>query len=205
MPLPTVLGEGMNIGLTGGMGCGKSTALAFFGERGCATFEADACVRELLARNASVRTELRAHFGAGIFNADGMIDRRELGRIVFADSSKLEALESLLHPRVRTAWQRELEHGHPCLVVEIPLLFEKSLASLFDATVCVAAQPETQRNRLRARGLEDDQIDLRLTRQWPLSRKMEAAGHVLCNDGEQVHLRAQIDYLLNHWHGVPFP
>lgn len=199
MAHPGPLAEGMNIGLTGGMGCGKSTALAYFQRCGSAVFEADRYVARLLADDTEVRKELRNHFGGRVFTAEGMVDRRALGRIVFGNSSKLGVLESLLHPRVRTAWQRELGQGHSCLVVEIPLLFEKSLASLFDVTVCVAAQPETQRNRLRARGLEDEQIDLRLTRQWPLSRKMEAANHILWNDGEEAHLRAQIDHLLKHW------
>jgi len=189
----------MKIGLTGGIGCGKTTALAHFRERGAVVFDTDACVRGLLEGDPAVRASLREQFGEEIFTSDGMIDRPELARIVFGNSSKLEALESLLHPRVRAAWQQESDQDHPCFVVEIPLLFEKSLESLFDVTVCVAVHPETQRNRLRARGLEEMQIDLRQARQWPLARKMEAADHIIWNDGDEAHLRAQIDHLLEQW------
>ncbi len=184
------------------MGCGKSTALAMFRNFGTHTFDADACVRNLLTGDETVKKEILSAFGEGVFTSDGMVDRKALGHIVFNHTSKLEVLESLLHPRVRTAWQQELVKGHPCFVVEIPLLFENSLESCFDATVCVAVRPEVQRKRLLARGLEESDIDKRLSRQWPLERKMQAADHVLCNDGAEAHLRDQIEYLLKLW-GCP--
>jgi dephospho-CoA kinase len=189
----------MNIGLTGGMGCGKSTTLRLFGERGWDVFEADACVRSLLAEDPEVREAVAEGFGHEVMANDGTVDRAALARIVFAHSSKLDQLEAILHPRVRAAWQRKLNEGLARLVVEIPLLFEKSLASLFDVTVCVASSPSVQQKRLRERGLEDDQIQQRLARQWPLTRKMEAADHVLLNDGSLAHLESQIDFLVCQW------
>lgn len=189
----------MNIGLTGGMGCGKSTALRLFREAGCETFEADACVRALLASDPETIGEVTTVFGPEVVAPDGTIDRGALGRMVFLDPSKLDQLEAMLHPRVRAAWQKKLNQGFTCLVVEIPLLFEKSLVSLFDATVCVCASPPVQQRRLQERGLEATQIERRLARQWPLDQKREAADHVLLNDGSLAHLQAQVHALLSTW------
>lgn len=186
------------------MGCGKSTALRIFDALGWETFEADACVRTLLATNQAVRAEVGDAFGPGVLSDDGTVDRASLARIVFSQSSKLDELEAILHPRVRAAWQQKIDQGFARLVVEIPLLFEKSLASLFDATVCVFSRSEVQWSRLHQRGLDDDQIQKRLARQWPLSRKMEAADHVLLNDGSIAHLESQIRFLMNRWESAPF-
>lgn len=184
----------MNIGLTGGMGCGKSEVLQWFRCGGHAVFEADACVRDLLVRDACLQADLRATFGDRIFNAEGGVDRGVLGSIVFSDPSSLAVLEELMHPRVRSAWHKELEKHHQCLVVEIPLLFEKDLQSAFELTCCVVSDPKIQLTRLRARGWSDAHIAQRLGRQWSLERKAQGADIVILNDGSRTHLHDQLAY-----------
>ena len=183
----------MNIGLTGGIGCGKSTVLQLLRARDWRVFESDAYVRQLLGQDPEVVEAIRARFGEAVFDADGRVDRGRLASIVFSDSTKLSALEALLHPRVRSAWLKELQTSPAGLVVEIPLLFEKDLQSHFDVTCCVACHPETQSLRLRARGWTPPQIEERLRNQWPLADKMTAADVILLNDGSREHLEAQID------------
>ncbi|MFP4282457.1 MAG: dephospho-CoA kinase [Opitutales bacterium] len=186
----------MNIGLTGGMGCGKSTALRLCAELGAHTFETDACVRTLLAEDTALAEEIRKLFGDTVFGAGGKVDRSSLASIVFKDSFKLSQLESLLHPRVRAAWLKEVAAQRPLLVVEIPLLFEKELQSFFDVTCCVFSHPEIQHRSLRGRGWSAEDIAARLARQWSLDRKAAAADVVALNDGSLGHLRAQLSRVL---------
>lgn len=185
------------IGLTGGIGCGKSTALAFFGECGSTTFEADAEVRRLLREDAGVREAVIAAFGEPVRSPEGGIDRAALAAIVFRSASQLARLEAILHPRVRQAWQDLLEAPKGWVVVEIPLLFENDLQSLFDCTICLYVGQKTQTTRLRDRGLSLSQIELRRSRQWPLARKMESADTVFVNEGSTDHLRSQVEDFLN--------
>lgn len=184
----------MRLGLTGGMGCGKSTALRFFAEAGAATLETDAEAKKAL-QFPEVKAELRRHFEGHIFDAEGNVDRARLAHIVFQYPERLRTLESVLHPVVRRVWLDFLAQGHPVTVVEIPLLFEKELHSHFDMTACVAAHPSTQFERLRQRGVHPEQISLRLRQQMPLEEKVRRADIVLWNDGAREHLQAQISRL----------
>lgn len=185
------------IGLTGGIGCGKSTALAFFAEMGATTFEADAEVRRLLREDAAVQEAVIAAFGETVRSAEGGIDRAALAGVVFNSPSELARLEAILHPLVRRAWQDLLEAPKGWVVVEIPLLFENDLQSLFDCTICLFVGQKTQTTRLRDRGLSLSQIELRRSRQWPLVRKMKSADTVFVNEGSSDHLRSQVEDFLN--------
>lgn len=186
----------MKIGLTGGMACGKSTVAASLRQRGYYVLSTDACVRELLAEDPGVIGEVLAAFGPGVVSEIGGIDRAALAAIVFGDRGRLEQLESILHPRVRNWWQGTAE-ADPARrwVIEIPLLFEKNLESSFDLTVSVIADTETQRRRLRARGLTAEDIQGRLDRQLPLFEKSRRADCVLLNSGSLVFLEEQLDLL----------
>lgn len=184
------------------MGCGKSTTLRWFKERGCAVFETDAFVREAMAHDEALHAELRKAFGDGIFQSEGGVDRGRLGSIVFEDPPSLAVLESIVHPRVRSAWQKMLETPVSCLVVEIPLLFEKNLESAFDLTCCVLTDPRIQMNRLRLRGWSDAHIVQRLERQWPVLKKASKADVILLNDGTPEHLEAQLERILSRLGGV---
>ncbi len=210
--------HGLRVGLTGGMGCGKSTAARMFREMGFGVLESDAIVRELWETDAEVRQATVTRWGSIILEEKGgsqgaesmalptsqstlhtspfSISRRKVAEIVFANPAELDWLENLLHPRVRARWQAAVA-AEPARnwVVEIPLLFEKSLASEFDYTLCIASSPALQAQRLAARGLSPAEISARQIRQWPLRDKIERADMVALNDGSEEFLRRQIVHL----------
>jgi dephospho-CoA kinase len=191
----------MNIGLTGGMGCGKSTALAVFAAEGAVVMDADAEAKRFLDEDIPLQSALVDRFGREVLTAEGKVDRRFLASTVFANPEALAALESLVHPRVRSRWMQEAAQGHPVFVVEIPLLFEKSLESHFDHTVCLSSHPEIQRTRLLARGMNLSEIKKRSERQLSIEAKCRRADTVLHNDGDREHLKHQICYLLSQLRG----
>jgi dephospho-CoA kinase len=191
----------MNIGLTGGIGCGKSTALAYFREAGAAVMETDEIVRDLLANDSGLIDLVRQHFGGEVLDTEGKVDRRALAARVFDHSEALALLESLVHPRVRQRWTRALGENHPVLIVEIPLLFEKDLQGHFSSTICVSSHPEVQVQRLKARGMSESQIQYRKERQFSLEEKMQRADIILHNNGSLRHLQEQVEWVMRRLRG----
>jgi len=189
-------GESMNIGLTGGIGCGKSTALEFFRQAGAVVIETDAVVRELLASDRDLISAVGEAFGSEVIDAEGKVDRAKLAGKVFNNSEALARLESFVHPRVREHWMRQLRENHPVLIVEIPLLFEKDLQGHFSKTICVSSHPDLQVQRLKARGMSESQIQHRRMRQLGLEEKMRRADIILHNNGTPDHLREQVEWVM---------
>lgn len=186
----------MKVGLTGGIGCGKSTVVAFFRDAGWRTIESDALVRELLSADPEVQRHLRSHWGDAVFNG-GEVDRKAVAARVFGNDAELEWLESLLHPLVRERWQRCVAQNPDGLwLVEIPLLFEKRLETLFDLTVCVSSPPAIVEDRMVARGYSGAEIAQRRERQMPLEHKIERADHLICNAGSLEFLKRQTTRLI---------
>lgn len=187
----------MNVGLTGGIGCGKSTVVGFFREAGWRTMEADAIVRELLNEDVSIQEALGARWGDLVFTKEGQIDRRAVAARVFQDASELRWLESKLHPMVRQRWSSMLAEtvDRHCLV-EIPLLFEKRLESQFDLTVCVSCPRKLVENRMVARGYSAAEIAQRVDQQMPLEKKTELADFLISNAGSLEFLKRQTTRLL---------
>ena len=186
----------MNIGLTGGIGCGKSTALSFFRQAGAEVIETDAIVRQLLASDQELIQSVKNNFGAEVIDGEGKVDREKLARKVFNNSEALASLESLIHPRVREYWIRALGENHPVLIVEIPLLFEKDLQEHFTLTICLSSHPEVQEQRLKARGMSESQIQYRKERQLSLKEKTRRADIVLHNNGSLEHLKEQVEQVM---------
>jgi dephospho-CoA kinase len=185
----------MVIGLTGGIGCGKSAAAACFAELGFNVVDADQLARQVLESAASV-SQLRARWGDASLGPDGRPDRRWIAAKVFADPAELDFLEGLTHPevaRLRQAAVLDTKRHH---VVEIPLLFEKNLTTGFGFIVCVACTEETRRSRLLKKGLTDEEISRRVASQMPLSEKVKRSDVVFWNDGEMEFLRAQVAALV---------
>jgi dephospho-CoA kinase len=178
------------------MGCGKSAVAAIFRELGFGVVESDGVVRELWEGDEEVKKAAVERWGKRILKADETVDRRVVGEIVFGEAGELAWVEGLLHPRVRARWEGALaaEPGRDW-VVEIPLLFEKSLASAFDFTLCVWASPATQAQRLAARGLTPTEMAARQARQWPVKAKAERADLVVSNDGSRDFLRRQVVWM----------
>ena len=186
----------MNIGLTGGLGCGKSTALAYFREAGATTVDTDALVHELLRTDTELIAAICDAFGEEVLDSQGMVDREKLARKVFNNSEALTLLESLVHPRVRNVWMRKLGENHPVLVVEIPLLFENGLQENFSLTICLSCDPEVQHKRLKAKGMSDSQIQQRKLQQFSLDEKMRRADITIHNNGSLDHLKEQVEHVI---------
>lgn len=187
----------MKLGLTGGIGCGKSTVVGFFQEAGWYTIESDALVRELLAKDAEVQSRLRERWGGAVFGEAGLVDRKAVAARVFSDPEELKWLEKLLHPLVRERWETAVA-GDPegLWLVEIPLLFEKRLETRFDLTVCVASPPDVVETRMVARDYTREEIAQRRERQMPLEEKIERADHLISNAGSLEFLKRQTTRLI---------
>lgn len=186
----------LNIGLTGGIGCGKSTVVQLFKEAGWRTLETDAIVRELLAGSEVVKSALRERWGDQVFRGEE-VDRKAIAGIVFKDDAELEWLEALLHPLVREAWSEVLtaQSDGDCLV-EIPLLFEKRLETEFDLTVCVISPPDVVEARMVRRGYTGAEVEQRRSRQMPLHEKAKRADRVISNAGSLEFLKRQTHRLI---------
>ncbi len=190
----------MLLGLTGGIATGKSTFGRILADKyPFVTFDADAYVHELLAQNPDVIEAIQTTFGNSVFTPTGHIDRAALRRIVFQNSSQREALELILHPRVRERWHTIrancIQSGR-ALLADIPLLFETGAEAAFDATVLVAASQSTQESRIAARGHNKTTTQAMLASQWPMPKKIKAASYVVWNDGNKEGLACQADVLL---------
>lgn len=180
------------IGLTGGIAAGKSEALRLLAELGAATISTDAVVHELLA-TAIVRDRLIERWGAEVAPS-GTIDRGRIGEIVFEYPDELAWLESVLHPLVGervVQWRRGLSQDVKVAVVEVPLLFEGTMAEMFDATIAISAADAAREDRAAARGT--GALEARSGRQLSQEEKAARATHVVRNDGSLADLRAELE------------
>lgn len=186
----------MTIGLTGGIGCGKSFVLSVFENLGFAVIDADKIASEVRSDSETCRF-VRERFGENVILPDGKINRSALAERVFADSVALADLEAFMHPRIREEWLRRMDFSTgKNIVVEVPLLFEKNYAGDFDLSVCVATSPDVQLERLEKRGLSRAQAEARIAAQFPLSEKIRRADAVIFNDGAPEFIEPQIQELI---------
>lgn len=188
----------MILGLTGGFGCGKTTAARLLERRGFHRLDSDALVREKVLTAPAVLAALRARYGDAAVGPDGFVDRAALAERVFRDDAERLWLEELTHPLLFELWRAALRDGGGSRwVVEAPLLFEKSLENWFDFTVCVACSVDQQIVRLEQRGMSRVLAGQRISKQLPLARKIELADFVLWNEGSAEFLQAQVDLLVD--------
>jgi dephospho-CoA kinase len=189
------------IGLTGGVGMGKSTAASSLARRGLPVIDTDELARELVEPGQPALNEIRAAFGPEVIDSAGRLSRRELARIVFTGPEKRARLEAILHPRIRQRWLGQVDNwraqGCPVGVVVIPLLFETNAAKHFTHTICMACSAATQRARLAERGWSSDAIDQRIASQWPLHKKISASDFVIWTEGPLELLEQQLDRILS--------
>jgi dephospho-CoA kinase len=181
----------MVIGLTGGIGCGKSTAAACFAELGFVVIDADQLARQVLESHVCV-SRLRERWGAACLDKQGIPDRKWIAAKVFNDPDERAFLESVTHPEVARLRREATADASVDYVVEIPLLFEKELADGFSSVVVVACSDDVRRVRLRGRGLSDEEISARIASQLSLVEKVKRANVVFWNDGEPAFLREQV-------------
>jgi len=188
------------VGLTGGIGSGKSAVSALLRSYGAVVVDADLVAREVVAPGSLGLARVVERFGTGVLLANGDLDRPQLGRHVFADPAELAALNAIVHPLIagRTAeLVAQASHdGAPVLVHDVALLVENGLAGSYDVVVVVAVTPATQLDRLvRLRGMSRDDAEARIAAQAPLSDKLALATSVVENDGPIEALTPQVQQL----------
>jgi dephospho-CoA kinase len=188
------------LGLTGGVGMGKSASAQLLAARGVAVVDTDDLARQVVEPGQPALGEVREAFGPQIAGPDGYLRRDELARRVFADPSARQRLEAILHPPIRALWRAQVEtwrgESRPLAVVVIPLLFETEAEAELDATICVACSAATQHQRLLTRGWLPEQIEQRLQAQWPVETKIARADYLVWTEaGLDVHV-AQIERIL---------
>ncbi|TFE69849.1 dephospho-CoA kinase [Methylacidiphilum sp. Yel] len=179
-------------GLTGGIGCGKTTLSNWLMKEGFEIIDTDRIAQELLQPGRENWKKVVDEFGKEILNNDNTINRRVLGQLVFQNPKLLETLNRLTHPSIRQQWKIkviEAKKSNPRkrIIVVIPLLFEEKLEKEFDKVLCVGCSPSVQFKRLLDRGLISREIRMRIESQWPLEKKMENSDFVFWNDGS-IHL-----------------
>jgi dephospho-CoA kinase len=183
------------IGLTGGIGSGKSTVSAGLAARGAVVIDADAVVRELQAPGGAVLVAMVERFGDGILDAEGALDRQAVADIVFADEEALKALNAIVHPEVGREIDRRIEAeraGDRVVVLDVPLLVE-SEAYTTSGTIVVDTDPDVAVQRLVAhRGFREDDARARMARQASREQRLAAADFVVRNDGTMEELEGEI-------------
>jgi dephospho-CoA kinase len=192
------------VGLTGGIGAGKSEALAAFERLGAATLSTDRVAHDLLD-DPEVKAALVERWGEEIA-PNGQVDREKVGEIVFGDRGELAWLESITHPRVGAhvlEWRRSLGAGVEVAVVEVPLLFEAAMQGAFDATVAVVADDELRDARLRQRG--QGGLEGREARQLEQAEKARRADHVIRNDASLEELESEVRRVIEQLRGRENP
>jgi len=185
--------RGFVVGLTGGIGTGKSTALAEFERLCAATVSLDQLAREQAKPGREGWRAIVRAFGRGALAADGTIDRRALGARVFRDAAARRRLERATHPPILREMERLVGRLKGVVVVDVPLLFEKGLQKRFDATVLVACPPAEQVRRVVRRDkFTAAEARRRIAAQWPLPRKRALADFTLDNDRSRKALSAEV-------------
>lgn len=187
------------IALTGGIGTGKSYVRSRFEALGVPSIDSDTLAREAVAAGTPGFDAVVAAFGADVIDATGALDRKALGRIVFADPAKRRRLEEIVHPAVRAAteaWFARLDPDTPLAIADIPLLYETGREKDFDLVVVAAAEPAEQLRRVMTRdGLSEADARQRIAAQLPMAEKIARADFVVRTDGTHEDTDRQVRQL----------
>jgi dephospho-CoA kinase len=177
----------IKVGLTGGIGSGKSEVARLLAARGAVVVDADALAREALAPGTPGLAAVVAEFGPEVLAADGSLDRGRLGRLVFADAARRRALEAIVHPYVgrRSAELMAAAADDAVVVYDVPLLVENDLQGGYDVVVVVDASDETRLQRLvGVRGMDEEDARARMAAQASRTERLAVADHVVANDDD---------------------
>lgn len=188
------------LGLTGGLGMGKSTVADLLAARGWPVADADVLARQVVEPGQPALEQIVRVFGPDVLDAQGRLRRDEVARRVFVDESLRRRLEAITHPRIRALWRAQAEQWRrqqrPGGVLVIPLLFEIGAEAEVDVVLCVACSAQTQWRRLQARGWSDQEIGQRLAAQLPIEQKLARADFVIWTEGDRELTARQLDRLL---------
>jgi len=189
----------MNIGLTGGIASGKSTVARMLVESGAALVDADRIAREIVEPGQPPLAQIVERFGQAVLHEDGTLNRKKLGEIVFADEAKRKALEAITHPAIRAVMRERMdklqrEAPKRLVVVDVPLLYESGLQSLFEEVMVVYVPRSLQLERLMKRdGLSKADAERRLNAQMDIEEKKRLADIVIDNSGSLEDTALQLE------------
>lgn len=191
------------VGLTGGIGSGKSLAAQFFSQLGALVIDADQLARSAIERGSEGFDEVLLRFGDTVLK-NGDIDRAALGQIVFENPEAKRDLEEIIHPRIRAEFEEAVAslNSGQVMVYEIPLLVETNAADRFDFVITVESNAELRKERLRARGMFHSDIEKRMASQATEEQRRAVADCVLTNDGSEDDLLRQVE---NVWESTILP
>lgn len=189
----------LKIGLTGGIGSGKTTAANIFDELGIPVIDADDIAHTLVAKDQPALREIVRTFGAEILKDDGSLDRDRLREIIFSNPNKKKLLESILHPLVYQEMQHQMDSlDSPYVILSIPLLLETGMQHLVDRVLVIDCPVDIQFERVKQRnGLTDDRIASIIEAQIPRTERISAADDIVNNSGSTSKLAEQIKKLHN--------
>jgi dephospho-CoA kinase len=196
----------LRVGLTGGIGCGKSTVAAVMGELGCHILNADKMAHALIAPGEPAYDEIRRQFGPHVLAPDGSIDRARLAAVVFAHPDRLASLNAIVHPRVLRELDREFDRlsridPHGIAVVEAALLIESAYHQKVDRLVLVTCTREQQLERLTnptfGRAMSREQAEQRISAQITMEEKRKLAGDEIDCSGSLDHTKQQVRMLVD--------
>jgi dephospho-CoA kinase len=184
------------VGLTGGIGSGKSLASQFFAELGALVIDADQLARDAIERGSDGFDQLIATFGDSILK-NGLVDRRALGELVFRDEDAKKKLEGIIHPIVRQEFEEAVAslEKDQILIYEIPLLFETNAKQRFDYIVTVEADMQIRKERLLKKGLRISEIESRIAAQASSEERKSIADQVFENNGSEDELLRSVENL----------
>ncbi len=187
------------VGLTGGIGSGKSRVSDAFARLGVPVIDTDIIARELVAPGQPALDEIRAAFGDAVFTAEGELDRRALRQRIFSQPDQRRKLEAILHPRIRAEVRRQTAAlSAPWVLIVIPLLLESGQGDLVQRVLVVDAPVELQRARTTQRDqISEEEVDRILAAQLSREQRLAAADDVIVNDGSLADLQQQVE---KHYH-----
>jgi dephospho-CoA kinase len=187
----------LRVGLTGGIGSGKTTVTGLFAARGIAIIDTDHIAHDIVAPGSPLIQQLGQLFGAEVITADGALDRSRMRQIIFNDAMKRKQLEELMHPLIRTRALEQIAGADSayCIVV-VPLLLEKGWQSLVDRILVVDAPQEMQLARTQQRdGLSTDEVHAIISAQISREQRLAAADDIIVNDADMEKLVLQVEQL----------
>ena len=189
------------VGITGGIGCGKTVATDFLEEQGALVLDADVESRALTAENGEALLPILETFGEGVFFEDGRLNRRALAELIFSDEAQRRALEGILHPMIQHRIMQRIrqagQDGVPFLFLSVPLLFETGMDALCDETWCLSLDEEKQIERVMERDhLSRAEVLARINSQMPLAEKERRATVVIRTDRDVSETRSQLSALV---------
>ncbi len=191
------------LGLTGGIGSGKTMVGRMFTQLGAELIDADQLAREVVEPGQPALEEIAEGFGPSVLLPNGRLDRHKLGGIIFADASARARLNAIMHPRIRERMEAAMiarREREGVLILDIPLLFENARTGLVEKVIVVWVDPETQYRRLIGRGgLTADEARQRIAAQMPLEQKRALADYVIDNTGSREATRQQVEAIYRRY------